>query len=320
MKKIPIPTLLTASIVVLVLLVYALTFEVRFSEVAVKVRLGQVAAIVKQPGLYPRWPWPIESIKKYDRRLRTLDTTEAEIKTKDGKNVIMGNYAVWQIENPNQFYVRVNTIAKADEYLRARITQRRAAVIGNEDLSAFVNPSEDVVNASFDRISQELLHGRRTEAEDQNARSLYDSVLADFGIRLEKVAIRRISLPEETTKSVFQQMSAERQAEAARYREEGKAVAQKLTSEADAARKSILAFADRKASEESAKGVQASTGILSQIASEDTDFFIWLRWLEALRTSLKQKSTIFLDNDSELFKRFTEPPPRVPGDKTAAGG
>jgi hypothetical protein len=47
MRRIPLPTLLMAGIVVLVLLVYALTFVVRFSQVAVKVRLGEVAA--------PRW-------------------------------------------------------------------------------------------------------------------------------------------------------------------------------------------------------------------------------------------------------------------------
>jgi membrane protease subunit HflC len=306
MRKIPIATLLTAGIVVLVLLVYALTFQVRFSELAVKVRLGQVAAIIKEPGLYPRWPWPIETIKKYDKRLRTLDTTEAEVKTRDGKNIIIGNYAVWRVDDPLQFFIRLGSTGKAEEALRARITQRRAAVIGNEDLSSFINLNEQLANADWDRIQDTLLNGKQAEPGGQ-ARSLREGVSADFGISLEGVALRRISLPEETTQSVAQQMIAERQAEAARYREEGKAVAEKLKGEAEAARQQILAFAQRKAEEERTRGVQASTRILKQIAAEDTEFFEWLRQLDALRGALKQRSTIFLDNNSELFAPFARP-------------
>jgi len=306
MRRIPLPTLLTASVVVVVLLVYALTFQVRFSEVAVKVRLGKVAAIIQEPGLYPRWPWPIETIKKYDQRLRTLDTLEAEVKTRDGRNIIVGNYAVWRIEDPDLFFKRVETIPKAEEQLRARIAQRRAAVFGNADLSSFINLNEEMVTTGFDRLEDDLLNGTQAE-EGRPGRSLAEGIRADFGIHLEKVAVRRISLPEETTQSVFQQMIAERQKEAARYREEGKAVAQTITAEAEGAKQQILAFAEHQAQEERSKGFQASERILKQIATADAEFFEWLRWLDALRTSLRQRSTIFLDNNSELFKPFVAP-------------
>ena len=157
MRKIPLGTLLTASIVVLVLLVYALTFQVRFSEVAIKVRFGKVAAVVTDPFIYPCWPWPIERIVKYDTRLQTLDLVEGEIKTRDGKNIIVGNFAVWRIEDPELFHIAVTTIPKAEEELRSRISTRRAAVIGNEDLSAFVNLDEDLVNTNYDRIENTIL-------------------------------------------------------------------------------------------------------------------------------------------------------------------
>lgn len=308
MNRIPIPTLLTAGIVVLVLLAYMLTYQVRFSEVAVKVRLGKATdeSVVTDPGLYPRWPWPVETVKKYDKRLRTLDTTEAEVKTRDGKNVVVGNYAIWRIAQPLQFFKRVQVIPKAEENLRARIAQRRQAVIGSEDLSAFVNLDEERVKESYDRIEHALLHGKQVEPGGE-ARSLYEGVLADFGIHLEKVAIRRISLPQETTQSVFQQMIAERQKVAAGYREEGKSRAQSITAAAEAAKEQILAFARTTAEKERAKGVQASTRVLGQIEAEDVEFFEWLRWLDALRVSLQQKSTIFLDSDSELFGPFVRP-------------
>mgnify|MGYP000652969738 CR=1 FL=1 len=221
MRKVPIPTLLTALVVVAVLLVYMLTYQVRFSEVAVKVRLGKVAGIIDQPGLGLRWPWPIESIQTYDTRLRVLDTQENEIQTRDGKNIVVGNYALWRIADPLTFYKVVRTVPEAERNLRARINQRRAAVIGNEHLSAFVNLNEQLVEENYARIEQALLEGRQ-EGGSGGGASLKDAVLKDFGIELVKVDLRRISLPEETTQSVFEQMRAERQKEAARFREEGK--------------------------------------------------------------------------------------------------
>ena len=307
MRKVPIPTLLTASVVVLVLLVYALTFEVRFSEVAVRIRFGNVVDIVKDPYIYPKWPWPIERIKKYDKRLRTLDMVEGEIKTKDAKNVVVGNFAVWRIDDPELFYTAVTTVPKAEEQLRARIAQRRAAVVGTENLSAFVNLNEEQVIANHDRIESAILHGRQTE-DAEEGRSLYDGVLADFGIHLEKVGLRRISLPEETTESVSQQMIQERTKEAERFRAEGKSRAASITAQAEGAARQIRAFAERRAAEHSAKGIEASTRTLAQIDAEDAGFFEWLRWLDALRVSLQQNSTIFLDNNSPLFDHFVTPP------------
>jgi membrane protease subunit HflC len=262
MKKIPWPTLLTATIVVAVLLVYMFTYQVRFSEVAVKVRFGKVVGIVGEPGLGLRWPWPIETIKKYDVRLRVLDTLESEIKTKDGKNIIVGNYALWRIKDPLKFHNVVKTVPAAEETLRARIDQRRVAVVGNVDLSAFVNLDQEAVNASYDALEHALLRGQQ---ETGAGASLQDAVLNDFGIELVKVDIRRVSLPEETTRSVFEQMVAERQAEAARFREAGKSRAESITARAESDAKQILAFANRKAAEIEATGIEAATTILEQI-------------------------------------------------------
>lgn len=310
MRRVALPTLLVGGVVVVVLLVYALTFQVRFSDVAVKVRFGKVAAVIREPDIYFRLPWPIESVYTYDRRLRTLDTPEGEVKTRDGKNVVVGCYALWQVDadNPVVFKNRVGNERMAEEQLRARVNQRRAAVIGNEDLSSFVNPNEQAVKISYDRMEDSMLHGKLVGGEGDD-RSLQEGVLADFGIKVTKIAIRRVSLPEETTQSVFQQMMTERQTEAARYREEGKAIAETITGQAKSASEQILAFAGSVAQRERSKGQRAARRIYEQIAAGDQEFFEWLRWLDALQAALKQKSTIFLDSRSALFEHFVQPMP-----------
>ena len=64
----------------------------------------------------------------------------------------------------------------------------------------------------------------------------------------------------------------------------------------------------RRAKEIESAGIQASTRILALIAPEDREFFEWLRWLDALKQSLAQKTTFFLDERSPLFEPFVRPP------------
>jgi membrane protease subunit HflC len=262
----------------------------------VKVRFGDPQAVIKEPGLKFKWPAPIELVRHYDTRLRVLDTPETEIKTSDGQNVIVGCFAIWRIEDPLEFYKRVSTEAEAETGLRDRINNSRAKVIGQHNWAEFVNLDSELIDASYRRIEQEMLD----DAEP--------GIRKDYGVALERVGVYRISLPEEATAKVQDSMRKERERMAAQFREEGESKKEAIVARADSQSKQILAFAERKAKEIEAAGVKASQRVFQQIAEEDAEFFIWLRWLEALESALIQKTTVFIDSDSELFRRFAEPP------------
>jgi membrane protease subunit HflC len=303
MRKVPIPSLIVAVIVVAALVTYAVTFQVRFSQVAVRVLLGSADedSVIREPGLYAKWPWPIETVVKYDRRFRVLDTPESEIKTADEKNVIVGCFAVWRIAEPLEFKIAVETEQKAEELLRARINETRSAIIGKHDMSEFVSLDAEQLESSHADIEREML------ASD-NVREILD----DWGIEVVRIGIRRISLPEEVSQKVFASMIQEREKTAAKYREEGAALAETIKAEAESARNQILAFAQSKAQEIESAGTRAATRTLEQISDEDAPFFIWLRRLDALKAVLQERTTIFFDSKSELFKDFVEPPAELP--------
>ena len=297
MKRIPMPAVITALALIVILIVYTVVYPVRFSEAVVKVRFGvPVAVITDDPGLKFKWPAPIERTYAYDTRLRVLETAETEIKTRDGQNVIIGCYAVWKIDDPLLFFKRVPVERTAEEKLADRISESRSKVIGQHNWSEFVNLDENLIAASYDQIEQEMLADAAPGIE------------TDYGVKLKRVGIWRISLPEEATATVQESMKQERERMAARFREEGQSMKEAIVARADSQAKQIRAFAESKAKEIEAAGVRASAGIFEQIAQEDAEFFIWLRWLEALEVALQQKSTIFLDSNSELFQRFNSPP------------
>lgn len=305
MKKVPIPSLIVAVIVVAALVTYAVTFQVRFSQVAVRVLLGNAdeGSVIRRPGLYAKWPWPIETVVKYDKRFKVLDTPESEIKTADGKNVIVGCFAVWRIARPLEFKIAVETERKAEDKLRDRINETRSAIIGKHAMSEFVSLDAEQLESSREEIEREMLASDSVRA-----------VLDEWGVEVVRIGIRRISLPEEVSQKVFESMIAEREKMAAKYREEGAALAESIKAEAESAKNQILAFAQSKAQEIESKGTRAATRTLAQISEEDAPFFIWLRRLDALKAVLQERTTIFFDSETELFRDFVEPPAVLPAE------
>ncbi len=296
MRRVPIFTILTAGLLVALFLVYAFRFQVRFNEVAVRIRSGAATEVVRDPGVYFRWPPPIERVETFDARLKTTDLPESETKTLDGKNIIVGLFALWKIEDPQKFSVRAVSEREAEDKMRARINQARAAAIGQMALNSFVGLDREQVNQNFDNLLKTIA--------DEAAPGL----LNDFGIKLVSVGVRRLSLPEQVTQEVFNSMKAQREAIAAAYRQEGLSRQAAITARAEAAARSILAFAESKAKQIEAEGQRAAARIINEIPPEYREFYIWLRRMEALKASLQERSTIFLDAATDLMGDFVRPP------------
>jgi len=312
MRKVSISPLLLAGGLAVMFALYFCTFQVRFSEVAVRVQLGRASAssVYTEPGLWFKWPPPIETGRKYDRRRRTLDTPEEEIKTRDGKNVIVGAYALWRVKDPLRYMQAAVNEEQAANLIRERLKNGRAVVVGRRDMVSFVNLDPEVSARTYDELEQEML------AE------VAPRVLADYGVEIARFELRRVSLPAEATRTVFEQMRKQREIDAARYRQEGQSIADALKAKAEAAAKQIREFALRRAQEIASAGVQASTRILAQSEEADSEFFEWLRWLDATRVARQENTTIFIDADSRMFRTFSEPSvPRTPaGPTTTAPG
>ena len=296
MKRIPIPALVTAAALVLIFVIYMITFQVRFNEAAVKVRFGKAdeSSVIVDPGLYFKWPL-VESTKKYDMRLRVVDTPDTEIKTRDGKALIVGAFAVWKIADPLKFYVRVPNEADAESELRKRLNEARSTVIGRHNMNEFFNLDRDQVDLNWDAI------------ETQMRETVAPGVLSDYGVEIRHVGVRRVALPSEVTAKVQTSMQEEWKAQANTLREEGKGLAAAIRAQAEADRDKILAFARRRAQEIESQGVEASARIMQQISDEDSEFYIWLQYLDALKAAFEQRGTIFLDSKDVIYPFFADP-------------
>ena len=98
-------TLLLVILVILVgIYIFKPLYTVDETEQAVVLQWGvNPVKVLKDPGLHFKWPWPLQSITKFEKRLLQYDAQPREIITKDKKTLILDNYARWRIGDPIKF-------------------------------------------------------------------------------------------------------------------------------------------------------------------------------------------------------------------------
>jgi len=308
------PSLIGGTLIVVLLTAYMITFQVRFSEVGVVRTFGKIreGGVLTEPGLYWKLPWPIQKVDRYDARIQTTTTTGEETPTRDGKNIIISTTICWRIENPYKFTVRCKNMADGEERVKIRVRNDQKTVISNYDFAHFVSTDPDQLR--YDQIETEL-----AEAVQEIASDLY-------GIRIERVAIESLALPESISTTVIEAMKKEREAIAQRYTSEGESQAQQIKETAESIAGTILSFADRKAAEIVAEG-QARSIQYNKIFSQDEALAVFLLQIENIPKILKDRATLILDQPifTNLFEEsppaaapVAEQPPEETSDATAA--
>jgi len=297
--------LLVGLAIVGVLLSHMFLYQVRYDQVAVRTTFDKAdaASVQDGPGLKWRWPWPINKVTLYPRRLQLLEDKIEELQTADGKSVIVRTYLTWRIVDPYRFYVTLKEPAEAAKQLSSSLREVRG-LISNHRFDELVN---------LDRSKLKL-----GQIEADAARML-DAALeqADYGIRVESVGIHKIILPESTTSKVFETMIASRERLAENALQEGQAQASAIRSEAESARERILAFAERRAQAIRAQGDrEASTQYQSFAKNEE--FAIFLRKVDALKKMLDHNTTFVLSAESlGILDWFNKAPGQATGGRPA---
>ncbi len=273
------------------LILYMVAFQVRFSEVAVVRTFGQIkeGGVIKEPGLYWKWPWPIQRVERYDNRIQTTSTTGEETPTRDGKNVIVTSTVNWRIDDPKQFSIRCKSMKEAENFVKLRVRNDQKTVIGKYDFRNFVSvePSE------LKRDAIELEIGK---AVAMVAQELY-------GLRVERVGIETFQVPQEVSKSVIEAMKKERQAKAQQYTSEGESEAKQIKDTAESIAGTITTFADRKAAAIVAEGQKRAVEY-NRVFREDPELAKWLLQVENIPVALGDRATLVIDQPifTEIFR------------------
>jgi membrane protease subunit HflC len=261
-------------------------FTVRQGEVVIVTQLGRPVRAAGEAGLYTRWPWPVQRLYRYDNRLRTLQGSFEETLTQDGKNVLVALYAGWRIHDPIAFLERVGTVEQAEANLDGLLRTYKNSTVGQLKFSQLVNIDPSALQ--LEALERDVLAAVQPQARQR------------YGIDVQFVGLRRLGLPEAITQSVFERMRAERQELADRYRSEGEGESIRIRAKADSERDQLLAQAEADARRSRAEG-EAVAADYFQVFEKSPQLATFLRKLDALEETLREKSTVVLSSDTEPF-------------------
>lgn len=288
-------------LVIAVLAVYLVSFQVRETESVVVTRFGEPRKSIGQPGLYWKWPRPIERVHRFDSRLRLLAGTMEETTTHGGDPIIVTTYIIWKIDQPLKFLESVGTVKGAQEKLRSRLRDKQNTVIGRHYFSELINT--DPAKIRFAAIEREIFD------------ALAGPIKKDYGIEVTVVGIKQLGVDKDVTKNIFARMRADRRRIAETTVTQGEAEAKRIKTDADTKRSKLLDLVETQAKAIRGAG-DAKAARYYRLLAEDPDFAMFLRDTEALKKILKERSTILISADTETFELLK----RMPDIKPAKRG
>ena len=244
-------------------------------------------APITDPGL--KWKLPWQNVVVFDKRLLASDDLPNEVITKDKKKILVDSFTRWKIIDPLKVYQVAKTRDRVESRMQDVVGAKVREVLGKHTLHEIVTGGED-----GDMRSSLML----------SIRDLADKEVANLGVKVVDVRIKRADLPAENSDSVFRRMKAERQRIAKQYRSEGEEAAKEIRATADKQSKFLLADAYKQSEIIKGNADAKATKIYASSYEKDPKFYAFTRSLEAYKKSMATQSRIVLSPSSEFFRFF----------------
>ncbi|MDC3316015.1 protease modulator HflC [Candidatus Thioglobus sp.] len=277
--------IIVIAVLVAILLSSSL-YTVNETQVAIKLRLGEIVSVENKPGLKFKTPF-VNNVVTFDKRIQTLDSASESFLTVEKKNVVVDSYVKWRIVDTQKFYISTGgAMASANlrlaqnnqDALRSEFSKRTIIEVVSDEREAIMAS----VKAKLKKIAEE-----------------------EYGIEIIDVRIKRIELSQEVRNSVYSRMETERKGLANKYRSEGAEEAEKIQAFADKERTIILANAYRDSEKIRGEGDAISASNYAEAYNQDVDFYSFYRSLESYKKSFSEQGDILVLNpDSEFFRYF----------------
>ncbi|MEY8198717.1 MAG: protease modulator HflC [Colwellia sp.] len=238
--------------------------------------------MVFEPGLHFKIPF-IESVRKLDARIQTLDEAPDRFVTSEKKDLMVDSFVKWRIIDFSTYYLRTGgSVDNARALLKQKVNNGLRTEFGNRTI-------KDIVSGDRNAIMQKALNSASSSREE-------------LGIEVVDVRIKAINLPTEVSNSIYERMRAERTAVAKEHRSQGQEQAEIIRATIDAKITIMLAEAQKEAYTVRGEGDAEAAKIYADSYSQDAEFYSFYRSLEAYEKSFNSKSDIMVVKpDSDFF-------------------
>ncbi|MBL4849205.1 MAG: protease modulator HflC [Planctomycetes bacterium] len=278
--------LIATAVIALVLCLKMCLFTVQSNELAVVMTFGKPTGEDAQEGAHAKWPWPIQQVARFDKRLRVLEGPLEEIATADKRAILVGTFALWRIKSGRKFLEQIGDPAEAEHKLQRILRSHQAAAIGRTNFGQLVSADRKAQTLRYDQVEEQIRAGMQAEVEE-------------LGIEVKMVGIRRLGLPQRVTEAVFGRMREDRNTLATAIREKGKREAETIKQNAETERLKRILAAKAKAKGTLAQAEREAAVHYRKLGTEP-ELAVFLKKLEALKRILADPDTTMIFGPGDL--------------------
>jgi membrane protease subunit HflC len=295
-------------LIIIIFFLLGAVYVVDETEQVILTQFGKALGKPKtDPGLYFKLPI-IQHANYFPKNLLEWDGDPGQIPTLDKTFIWVDTFARWKIVDPLKFFETVNNVYAGLGRLDDIIDPAVRNFITSYPLIETVrmtNRELDTFEEGIDKVKEISPLGEVKVGRAKITKGIMEQAqpkLAEFGIELVDVKIKRLNYVEEVQKSVYARMIAERKQIAEKFRSEGKGEARKIEGDKERDLKKITSEAYRTAQEIKGKADAEATKIYAGAYGLDSDFYSFVKTLDIYKETLDKESTLVLSTDSEFFK------------------
>lgn len=303
-------------LVALVIVANSALYIVKETEQVIITQFGKIKGEpITQAGLHFKTPF-IEQVNRIEKRILEWDGQRVEMPTRDKLYISVDTFGRWQIEDPEQYFLRLKDERSAQSRLDDILGSETRNAIAKHDLIEVIRTTKDREPQKDELLEEGLgelggaigvLHPIRKGRTliEQEIQDAAREKLAEFGIRLLDVRFKRINYNPSVVKKIYDRMISERQQIASRFRSEGEGEAAKILGDRERDLNVIQSEAYLRIQEIRGEADARATEIYALAydqSPEARELYDFLKSMETYRKVIDTDSTLLFSTDSELFR------------------
>lgn len=303
-----------AGAVLLGLLLLLSLYTVRQTEQVIITQFGRpIGEPITEPGLHFKLPF-VQEVNRIDKRYLAWDGPMVEMSTKDKTYIQVDTFARWRITDPMQYFLRLRDERSAQSRLEDILGSETRTAVARHELFEVVrtekqrkplqdeNAAATLTGVGALGVLRPIQFGR-AELE----KSIFESAapkLAEFGIELLDIRIKRLNYNPEVLERIYQRMISERLQIAQRFRSEGEGEAARISGKKDRDINEIESTAYKRVQEIRGESDAKATEIYARAYTQKpqaADFYRFTKSMETYRKIIGSEATVVLSTNSDLF-------------------
>ncbi len=298
--------------VIALLILSGIFYTINETQQAIKTRFGEpIGTPITEAGLHFKIPF-IDKIHYMEKRILQWDGYKTEIPTMEKKFIWVDTVARWRISDALEFYKNVYNEQGAhsklddviDSVVRTAVTENtlNELVRNSNRIVDVVNLEEQFTDGEEELKRENLIINKGREAITRKMVETAKPLVAEYGIELIDIRIKRLNYTEKVLNDAYQKMISERQKIASRFRSEGEGKRAEIRGKMDKELKQIESEAYKRAQEVKGTADAQATKIYADAYNRDPEFYSFIETLQAYKDTTGKNSKLILTTDSDFYK------------------